>query len=63
MQGLCNDSCNDMKRGQTKGHTVCIFKFMRKVYLYTVYIYLIQNTFGVKKARPSKVESYLEVNT
>ena len=26
-------------------------------------IYLIQNTFGVKKARPSKVESYLEVNT
>ena len=24
---------------------------------------LIQNTFGVKKARPSKVESYLEVNT
>ena len=25
--------------------------------------YLIQNTFGVKKARPSKVESYLEVNT
>ena len=24
--------------------------------------YLIQNTFGVKKARPSKVESYLEVN-
>ena len=28
-----------------------------------IYIYLIQNTFGVKKARPSKVESYLEVNT
>ena len=28
-----------------------------------VVIYLIQNTFGVKKARPSKVESYLEVNT
>ena len=28
-----------------------------------VYMYLIQNTFGVKKARPSKVESYLEVNT
>ena len=26
-------------------------------------INLIQNTFGVKKARPSKVESYLEVNT
>ena len=25
--------------------------------------YLIQNTFGVKKAWPSKVESYLEVNT
>ena len=25
--------------------------------------YLIQNTFGVKKARPIKVESYLEVNT
>ena len=24
---------------------------------------LIQNTFGVKKAQPSKVESYLEVNT
>ena len=24
---------------------------------------LIQNTFGVKKAWPSKVESYLEVNT
>ena len=23
----------------------------------------IQNTFGVKKVRPSKVESYLEVNT
>ena len=22
-----------------------------------------ENTFGVKKARPSKVESYLEVNT
>ena len=28
-----------------------------------VYMYLIQNTFGVKKARPNKVESYLEVNT
>ena len=28
-----------------------------------VYNYLIQNTFGVKKAQPSKVESYLEVNT
>ena len=26
-------------------------------------LYLIQNTFGVKKVRPSKVESYLEVNT
>ena len=26
-------------------------------------INLIQNTFGVKKARPSKVESYLEVST
>ena len=41
-------------------------------YVYTVHIhlykcicnnYLIQNTFGVKKAQPSKVESYLEVNT
>ena len=29
----------------------------------SIYLYLIQNTFGVKKARPSKVESYLEVNT
>ena len=29
----------------------------------SIYIYLIQNTYGVKKARPSKVESYLEVNT
>ena len=28
-----------------------------------VYTYLIQNTFGVKKPRPTKVESYLEVNT
>ena len=28
-----------------------------------VNINLIQNTFGVKKAWPSKVESYLEVNT
>ena len=25
--------------------------------------YLMQNTFGAKKAQPSKVESYLEVNT
>ena len=38
------------------------------MYVYSVYllfsmINLIQNTFGVKKARPSKVESYLEVNT
>ena len=31
------------------------------IYKY-VSIYLIQNTFGVKKARSSKVESYLEVN-
>ena len=39
MQGLCNDSCNDMKRGQTKGRTVCIFKFMRKsILIYCIYI-------------------------
>ena len=31
--------------------------------LYTVFNNLIQNTYGVKKAQPSKVESYLEVNT
>ena len=41
MQGLCNDSCNYMKRGQTKGHTVCIFKFMRKsILIYCIYIYI-----------------------
>ena len=41
MQGLCNDSCNDMKRGQTEGHTVCIFKFMRKsILIYCIYIYV-----------------------
>ena len=40
MQGLCNDSCNDMKRGQTKGHTVCIFKFMRKsLLIYCIYMF------------------------
>ena len=41
MQGLCKDSCNDMKRGQTEGHTVCIFKFMRKsILIYCIYIYI-----------------------
>ena len=32
---------------------------------YTRYVYIIssKNTFGVKKVQPSKVESYLEVNT
>ena len=39
------------------------------LYLYVcvcMYVYVCissKNTFGVKKARPSKVESYLEVNT
>ena len=38
------------------------------IYIYSyvyVYVYDIsyKNTFGVKKVRPSKVESYLEVNT
>ena len=43
MQGLCNDSRNDMKRGQTKGHTVCIFKFMRKsILIYCIYIYMFR---------------------
>ena len=33
------------------------------IYIY-IYIYIsCKNTFSVKKARPSKVESYLEVNT
>ena len=31
--------------------------------IFTINDNLIQNTYGVKKARPSKVESYLEVNT
>ena len=30
---------------------------------YTSNDVLYKNTFGVKKVRPSKVESYLEVNT
>ena len=39
-------------------------KHSKVTFSYTyIYIYIIQNTFGVKKARPSKVESYLEVNT
>ena len=40
-----------------------IFSDLIAIMFMSVYSYLIQNTFGVKKARPSKVESYLEVNT
>ena len=42
-----------------------ILVVMHTCMLLMIYVcgYLIQNTFGVKKARLSKVESYLEVNT
>ena len=33
------------------------------VHMYVYTYYSCKNTFGVKKARPSKVESYLEVST
>ena len=42
--------------------SIALFKACSYSYSISI-INLIQNTFGVKKARPSKVESYLEVNT